>query len=301
MRQIKKRQADIILGHMDQISRRSLLLAGAGGLAFGADTPTASQIIERIKQNVGIPWRAETVDRFVAGDPETPVKGIATTMMATLDVLQRAAAAGKNLVITHEPTFWLHQDTIKGYEQDPVYLFKADFMRKNNMAIFHFHDHWHGHKPDGIATGMARELGWEKYLDAGNPRMFTFPGVPLSRFAKEIQTKLNLRTMRVVGDPNLSIKRAVASWGYVSREPGIPLLTKPDVDALIVGETREWEVVEYAQDAISAGQKKALLLLGHVVSEQAGMKYCAEWLKTFVSEVPVEFVAAGEPFWNPVS
>jgi putative NIF3 family GTP cyclohydrolase 1 type 2 len=296
-----QRQLDIILGDMQQISRRSLLLAGAGGLALGADAPTASQIIERIKQNVGIPWRAETVDRFVAGDPEIPVKGIATTMMATLDVIQRAAAAGRNLVITHEPTFWLHQDTVTGMEQDTVYRFKADFIRKNGMAVFHFHDHWHAHKPDGIATGMARELGWENNADSQNPRLFTFPAVPLSRFAKEIQTKLNIRTMRVVGDPNLSVKRAVASWGYASREPGIPLLAKPDVDALIVGETREWEVVEYAQDAISAGQKKALLVLGHVVSEQAGMKYCAEWLKTFVSEVPVEFVAAVEPFWNPVS
>jgi putative NIF3 family GTP cyclohydrolase 1 type 2 len=103
----------------------------------------------------------------------------------------------------------------------------------------------------------------------------------------------------VVGDPNLSIKRAVASWGYASRDPGIQLLARPDVDAVIVGETREWEVVEYAQDAISAGQKKALLVLGHVVSEQAGMKYCAEWLKTFITDVPIEFIAAVEPFWSP--
>ena len=81
--------------------------------------------------------------------------------------------------------------------------------------------------------------------------------------------------------------------------PRIPILSRPDVDVLICGETREWEVVEYAQDAISAGQKKALLVLGHVVSEQAGMKYCAEWLKTFVTDVPIEFVAAAEPFWSP--
>src|SRR5580693_8872564 len=95
---------------MDRISRRGLLFAGAG-LALGDAGPSASQVIEKIKQNVGVPWRTETVDRFVAGDPEVPVKGVATTMMATLDVLQRSAAAGKNLVITHEPTFWLHQDT----------------------------------------------------------------------------------------------------------------------------------------------------------------------------------------------
>jgi hypothetical protein len=29
------------------------------------------------------------------------------------------------------------------------------------------------------------------------------------------------------------------------------------------------------------------------------MKYCAEWLKTFISDVPIEFVAADEPFWSP--
>jgi putative NIF3 family GTP cyclohydrolase 1 type 2 len=279
-------------------SRRSFLFAGAG-LALADTAPAAGQIIDRIKQNVGVPWRTETVDRFVAGDGEIAVKGIATTMMATLDVLQRAAAAGKNMVITHEPTFWLHQDTLAGIEQDATYRFKADFLKKNNMAVFRFHDHWHAHKPDGIATGMMRELGWEKYVDPQNVRRFTFPEGTLSRLASEMKTKLHIRTMRVVGDPNLKVSKVAVSWGNLSREPGIPILSRPDVDLLICGETREWEVVEYAQDCISAGQKKALIVMGHVVSEQAGMKYCAEWLKTFTSDVPVEFIAAEEPFWSP--
>ena len=51
------------------------------------------------------------MDNIIAGRAETAVKGIATTMMATLDVVQRAATAGKNMVITHEPTFYSHQDT----------------------------------------------------------------------------------------------------------------------------------------------------------------------------------------------
>jgi putative NIF3 family GTP cyclohydrolase 1 type 2 len=125
--------------------------------------------------------------------------------------------------------------------------------------------------------------------------------VPLVRFARDIESRLKIRTMRVVGDPQLPVARAIASWGYVSQFPGIPLLARPDIDVLIVGETREWEVVEYAQDMISSGRKKALILLGHVVSEQAGMKYCAEWLSTFVSEVPIEFIPAAEPFWAPGS
>jgi hypothetical protein len=27
------------------------------------------------------------------------------------------------------------------------------------------------------------------------------------------------------------------------------------------------------------------------------MKYCADWLKPLVPEVPVEFMASAEPFW----
>ncbi len=286
-------------------SRRTFLLGSMGVVASQitqaqAATITAGQIIERIKANVGIPWRAQTVDNIIAGTAETPVKGIATTMMATMDVIQRAAAAGKNMVITHESTFFSHQDRLDQIQQDATYLHKLDFLNKNNMVVFHFHDHLHGMKPmDGVAKGMMRELGWEKNNDPQNFRMYNFSGVTLAKLAKEMQTKLKIRTMRVVGDPNLLVKRVIASWGNCSLQPGIPFLAKPDVDVLVIGETHEWELVEYAQDAISSGQKKALIILGHVVSEQAGMKFCADWLKEFVKEIPVEFIAAAEPFWRP--
>ena len=260
---------------------------------------TASQVIDRVKANVGIPWRSQTVDNIIAGSAEMPVKGIAVTMMATLDVVQRAAAAGRNMVITHEPTFFSHQDATDTLKNDPTYQFKLDFLTKHEMVVFHFHDHWHGRRPDGIATGMVRELGWEKNVDPQNARQFLFPGTPLARFAKDLQAKLKIRVMRVVGDPAMPVNRVAASWGNVSLNPGIPLLSQPNVDVLVLGETHEWELVEYAQDMISSGKKKALIILGHVTSEQAGMKYCAEWLRSFVTEVPVEFIPAPEPYWIP--
>jgi putative NIF3 family GTP cyclohydrolase 1 type 2 len=287
------------------LSRRTFLLSGSGlaadvALGQGAGGAlSAAEVIARIRKNVGVPWRTETVDKVVAGNPDTPVKGIATTMMATLNVIQRSAAAGKNLLITHEPTFYLHQDRTEPLADDATYNFKTEFIRKHEMVVFHFHDHWHARHPDGIATGMARELGWEANADPQNPRLFVFPRVPLAAFAKAIESRLKIRTMRVVGDPDQPVNRVAVSWGYLSQEPGIRLLAQPGVDVVIAGETREWEVVEYAQDIISAGNKKALILLGHVVSEQAGMKYCAEWLKSFITEVPIEFVPAAEPFWSP--
>jgi hypothetical protein len=87
------------------------MLCVASPTTLQAQTLTAQQVIDRIKAHVGVPWTLPTVDTFKAGDANTPVTGIAMTMMATFDVLQRAAREGKNLVITHEPTFYDHFDS----------------------------------------------------------------------------------------------------------------------------------------------------------------------------------------------
>lgn len=54
-------------------------------------------------------------------------------------------------------------------------------------------------------------------------------------------------------------------------------------------------MIEYVWDAMSFGKKKALIMLGHANSEETGMAYCTDWLKTFISEMPIE---AGDPFWS---
>src|SRR5579884_1914549 len=247
-----------------RVSRRELMVAGGAigsGICQERKSLTAAEVIERIQKNVGVPWRSQTVDRVVAGNADAAVNGIATTMMATLDVIQRAAAAGRNFVITHEPTFYLHQDETGDLADDPTYQYKARFIREHGMAVFRFHDHWHARRPDGIATGMMQELGWTQNADPHNPRRFTFDGLPLDKLVEQMQARLHVRTMRVIGDPKLPVHRAVASWGYVSRMPGIPQFREPGVDVFIGGETREWELVEYAQDTISRGEKKALILL----------------------------------------
>lgn len=289
------------------ISRRSFLQTSAGVAVAGLAGPravqaqatlTAADVVQRIKDKVGIPWRARTVDNVVAGRAEVRVRGIATSMMATLDVVQRASSAGLNLVITHEPTFYTHEDTTEPLKTDATYQFKDAFIRDHDMAIFRFHDHWHAMKPDGVAFGMARELGWDKNVDPANQREFTFPGVPLELLVSRMRDRLGASTMRVVGDPKMPVNRVAASWGYYTYNPANLPLTRPDIDVFVVGETREWETVEHAQDMGASGKKKALVVIGHVASEQAGMKYCAEWLKGFVTEVPIEYVPASEPFWK---
>ena len=263
---------------------------------------TARDVIARIQQQVGVPWRSDTVDTFKAGNPDSPVSGIAVTMMATLDVLQRAAAAGDNLIITHEPTFFDHldiSDQLPEKDTDPVLAAKRQFIAEHDLVIWRFHDHWHARNPDGIEAGMVHALGWEKFQDANNQYLFTIPEIPLEKLAAEIKRKLGIRIIRVVGDPGLRITKLALAPGAAGLTRQAKALEMPEVQALVIGEAQEWEAVEYVADAVSEGRQKSLIILGHIPSEQAGMEECTSWLKTFVTEVPIQFVPAREPFWSP--
>ena len=285
------------------VSRRDMIAAGAAALALAparAAAPlTVAQVLERMQGQIGTTWRDGGVDRIVAGDADIQVTGIATVMMATLDAFKAAAAKRLNLVITHEPTWWSHQDTVTQLQNDPLYRTKLEFIRAHNMASFHFHDHWHARQPvDGINEGMARQMDWVRYRDPANSKRYVLPTTSLRDFARSFQKKLGDRTLRVIGDPAMPVSKVITSWGNCSAFPGIPLLDG-DCDVLVIGEAQDWDLIAYAGDLVASGRKKALIVLGHVVSEQWGMKFAAEWLHGFVPEVPVRFVPIIEPYWQP--
>ena len=92
---------------------------------------TAGEVLERIKKNLGAPWRDTTYrDTFKFGGPETVVTGIATTAFVTLDVVKRAAAARLNMIIPHEATFWSDRDDTAVVSRDPLYAAKVELMKK---------------------------------------------------------------------------------------------------------------------------------------------------------------------------
>jgi putative NIF3 family GTP cyclohydrolase 1 type 2 len=259
---------------------------------------TANDVVERIKRNLGIPWNEQTYrDTFKLGDPNTEVKGIATTFMATLDLIQRAHAASLNFVVTHEPTFWSDRDTVTELANDPIYKFKVDFCARHNIVIWRYHDHIHMKQPDLIWVGLARALGWQDRQTAGSRSQFTFPPTTLGALAADIQRRMNIRALRVVGDPNAKVSSAAVGMGY-----NIPRVTA-EVDVVIGGENPEaggqFDDTEYIRDAAFFGRNKGQIILGHAISEEPGMEDCANWLRTFVTEVPIQFIRAGEPFWSP--
>ena len=291
------------------LSRRTFLSTGlatgaSGAVITGAHaqsrrTLTAGAVLERMKQNLNTPWRDGVgVDRFIAGGPDTVVTGVATTMMCSFDALKAALAARCNFVITHEPTYWSHQDRVEDLQDDPLYKVKRDYITRNNIAILHLHDHWHAHRPvDGIHVGTARVLGWSKYMREGSPRYYDLPPMTVLDMARHIQSRMKARTLRVIGDPAMTVRSLYASYGNYGGLGGAQNLEQADV--VVIGEAQDWDLPMFVQDSIAAGRKKAFIVIGHVLSEQWGMEYAADWLRGFVKEIPVRYVPIIEPYWNP--
>ena len=71
---------------------------------------------------------------------------------------------------------------------------------------------------------------------------------------------------------------------------------REQIDLLIVGELSEWETAEYIRDSISSGAKRALIVLGHAVSEEPGMKWMASRLQPQVKPLNVKHVPSLDPF-----
>lgn len=257
----------------------------------------ARTVIEEIQENVTCDWSETTVDNLKSGTVDSPVTGIATTFLANMDVLQRAKAKGLNMVITHEPTFYNHFDEREAYEQDPVYRAKLKYIEENDMVIWRFHDHWHKTNPDGIYKGIIAKLKWQEFREEKD--RFVIPEITLGDLAAYLRDVFQAEGIRVVGDPDLSVSEVAMRLGASSYLGHFDMLKRSDVDVLLIGECREWETVEYVRDANGLGLNKGLILLGHAISEEEGMAYCAEWLSQFIEGVPVEFVPCKEPFWTP--
>ena len=260
---------------------------------------TAGDIINRIKAQIGTPWRETTYrDTFKAGGPDTEVTGIATTAFVTLDVIERAAAAGLNMIIPHEVTFWNDRDDESIVRQDPVYQAKIALMKKHNIVVFRMHDHMHAQRPDFTYVGSARDIGLDsRYETAPGSHRFVIPETTLGALAASIQKQSGARALRVVGNPEARVSRIQLGVGYAT-----PAVNSADIDVLVSGEQQEsdsgFDSPAYVLDAAAIGVPKGWIMLGHAVSEEAGMLEMAQWIKGFVPEIPVELVKAGEPFWT---
>ncbi|MDG0793751.1 Nif3-like dinuclear metal center hexameric protein [Cohnella ginsengisoli] len=234
-----------------------------------------------------------TVDTLKSGSRDEAVRGISVAFTATYDVIRRAVASGSNLIIVHEPTYFNHLDETDWLSGDPVYERKQSLIASSGVSIFRLHDYIHEYKPDGIVEGMLSALGWEAYADPDEPTLLTLPqdaGRTVRSIAEEAKRKLGIASVQVAGNPELPVARFGLAVGAPGGRAQMAYLREKDIDLLIAGETNEWETNEYVRDAMDMGLSKAMIILGHQKSEEAGMRTVVKLLRDAFPALPVELL-----------
>jgi hypothetical protein len=194
------------------------------------------------------------------------------------------------MIVTQESPYW--NRTPKALADDPVFRAKRDFVDAHQLVIYRLREGWQSRAVDGQLAGLAKALGW------GPLQGFYFnpPPMSLQTLANQIAARLKLHAVRVIGDPDAAVKKVALTHGMITTPQLAKVLEEPGVDAVVIGEAVEWEASPYFQDVIASGQNKGLIALGLEGSEEPGAGEMAVWLKSVITEVPVEWIPAGEPF-----
>jgi putative NIF3 family GTP cyclohydrolase 1 type 2 len=266
----------------------------------GATMPNAKMTIQQVIDLIlttipGAPFK-ETVDTIKSGDGQQEVKGIVTTMFATVDVIRKAATLGANFIIAHEPTFYNHRDETAWLDNSDVFQYKNDLLKKHSIVVWRFHDYWHTHRPDGVLMGVLTKLGWQNLHNNENPQMVVIPSMSLEDLIGHTKNRLGIRQVRYIGDPKQICKRIGLIPGAAGGKSQIELLQKEKPDVLIVGEVSEWETAEYVRDAQAIKLPISLIVLGHAESEEPGMEWLVSWLQPKVKDIKVSHLPSHYPF-----
>ncbi|WP_162249654.1 Nif3-like dinuclear metal center hexameric protein [Altererythrobacter sp. Root672] len=257
---------------VDPPGRRDLAIAGGSYRAVGA-----------------------LVDGYRAGDADVPVAGVVVAARASTAVLERAVELGANIIITRSAFLGDSQDRPVA-KPEPALAAKLDFIDRHGLAVLRLQDPREGPAGLAVTTAFPRALGLETPEQTANTaagliyRNSPYRVIDVVRRVKEI---LPTQTVRLVGDPSLAVSGIAVATETNRPNALAPLISRSDVDLLICGEVHETETTAYVMDAISLGQRKAMLVVGSIAMEEPAARILAQQLDSLL-DVSVAYVPSNE-------
>ena len=263
---------------------------------------TIREVVEKILAYHPDLGDARTCDVMVGGDPDVECTGILVSIAPTVPIIQKAIEIGANFIFVHEPTFYSgYDDTCDWLEGNPVYEEKLKMLKDNGIVVFRDHDHMHAHRPDGIFTYMMKQLEWTDYMvPQQRGFMVKLPETTFGEVVQHIKDKMYLEHIRYIGNLDAKVS-TIGFCGHLLPGPDSNWSNNEQVaqswnyDVIIPGEIVDWTAPLYYYDAAKLGYAKGMIMPGHFVSEEAGMRLAYQWLQPVVGdELKITFVAAGD-------
>ena len=271
----------------------------------------AKDLHEHIKR-VGswVDWE-HTVDRFLAGNPDSEVKGIAVSWMPTFPNLKRALDAGCNLFVTHEPLYavsineqgkviggtpfidpHLHRIRERIFDKDDVWVEKQRRLEETGMIVYRCHDFWDDFPKIGIHDAWVYWLGL-----SGEPvearkfyEVHEFDEITLGELAGKILKRvrsLGQKAVHVIGDLNKRVSSIAIGTGAITDYREMHNM-RADVLLLTDDGTRLWESGQWAVDSDTP-----LIIVNHSTSEEPGMITLSHYIQKAFPDVPVMHIPVG--------
>jgi putative NIF3 family GTP cyclohydrolase 1 type 2 len=240
---------------------------------------------------------------LLAGDPQAEVTGVITCWSPTLEVLERAAALGANVVLSHEPLTWgiCGRDPeagLKWYdERHPTAKVPNQLRMKavldHALAVYRYHSNWDWAPEYGQVDMLVKllELG-SYYGGCRTAPVYEREPISVGELARQACEKLGIGPIRIVGDPERIVSRISVTHGGFGQ-----IFTVPEVAAdagaelALFGEMLDYTIRYCVEIDLAA------IELGHCASEQPGMEGMAQYLRERIpADIPVECIYSGEPW-----
>jgi dinuclear metal center YbgI/SA1388 family protein len=212
------------------------------------------------------------------------VTRVACGVSASLELFERAAAAGAELVLVHHGLFWRNEPLVV----DRRLRGRLEALFTANMSLVAYHLALDAHPEVGNGAELARRIGvaepLESFAEVGAGGRLSRP-VSIADLAARINETVDREPQVFEGGPDLVERVAVATGGA-----GYELIraAHENYDCLVTGEPEEPSLHTARELGIH------LIAAGHDATERLGVQAQAARVAAEF-DVPWEFIDAGNP------
>lgn len=235
-----------------------------------------------------VDW-SDTTDRFLAGDPDSEVHGIAVVWMGTRAALAEAVRLGCSLCIVHEPLYNGGQG-----EEETMLRFagmrdKRAWIEGRRLTIYRCHDLWDRLPEIGIPDSWARALGLiNPLMGDGYVRVFDVSGETAGRIAERVAQAvrpLGQEAVELLGDPGTPVSRLALGTGAIT--PFTRFAGQYGADVAICSDDG---FTYWREGGAALDLGIPVVVVNHAVSELPGMQSLGDRLRSRFPDVPVLYL-----------
>jgi putative NIF3 family GTP cyclohydrolase 1 type 2 len=252
-------------------------------------TLTAAHVAEHFRAvGTWVDWSGRTCDGFKAGDPATPVTGIAVAWQSSQAALEEAQAQGCDLFITHEPTFYSHMDDDRAWQETLPAQRKRAWFERSGMVVYRCHDVWDVFPRLGIVDS------WSEYLGLGEPvarakyyNLHEVPATTVWELAQRLGTRLaplGQQAVQLIGKKWQMVRRLAVGTGAIT---GVRQMVELGADVVLGTDDG---ITLWRDGAWMADLGLPLLIVNHMTAEIPGLRNLADYLRAQFPGVKVAFV-----------